>query len=134
MTYAWDIEIPANTLAANPVTRTLKLTFGVITKIEIKYPSGCHGLVKCVLTRGGILRVAPANPDQYVTGDDEPVSWRLFHVIDDTPTELYFSGCSPGTTYAHTVTVRIELLPRWVAFFMNAPEFLKRIAKRLGLV
>ena len=134
MGYAWDIVIPAGTPEKEAVPQELKLTFGVITKIEFQFPDGCHGLVKCVLTRGGIFRVAPRNPDEWVTGNRSPVTWRTYLVLDDYPTSLQFKGCSPGTTYPHTITVRIELLPAKVASMMPLVELMTQIARRLRLI
>lgn len=110
---------------------TLQITFGVITKVEFKFPRGCHGLVQCRLLRGGLFRLAPLNPDQWVTGDDESVAWHTYYVIDDSPKELDFIGCSPGTGYDHTVTVRIELLPQKVASFMPLIELLSKMLSRM---
>jgi hypothetical protein len=50
--FAWDVTIPANTLEAAPKTQTLKLTYGVITKVDVKYPAGCNGVVWVRVLRG----------------------------------------------------------------------------------
>lgn len=134
MTFAWDITIPANTLATTPVEQELEITFGVITKVEIKFPSGCHGLVKCRLTRGGIYRLAPLSPDEWVTGDDEAASWHTYFLVDEPPNHVEFTGISPGTTYPHTVTVRLEILPRKVASMIPVLELLTRLLQRMGVL
>lgn len=131
MTFAWDITIPAGTTVANPLKQTLEITFGVITKLEFKFPRGCHGMVQCRILRGGVFRLAPLNPDEWVTGDDESVSWHTYYVIDDFPKKLEFVGCSPGTRYDHTITVRIEILPKKVASFVPLIELLSNVLTRM---
>lgn len=131
MSFAWDITIPAGTTVANPYEKKLQITFGVITKIEVKFPRGCHGMVRCRLLRGGIFCYAPLNPDSWVTGDDESVSWHTYYRIEDVPRELDFVGCSPGTSYDHTVTVRLEILPHRVASFVPLIELLSNMLTRM---
>jgi len=115
LSFAWDIDVPADTAEEEPVEQHLKLTYGVITKIEVKFPVGCNGLVKVRLDRGGVLNILPWNPDEWCTGDDESVSYNKHLPLDDTPFSLNVTACSPGTTYDHTVTVRVEILPDYVA-------------------
>jgi len=134
MSYAWDITVPANTLESSPKTQKLRITFGVLTKVEVKFPSGCHGVVKVRLTRGGIRRVAPLNPDEWVTGDDESVTWHTYIDLEDYPRDLDFTACSPGTLYEHRVTVRLELLPRRVASMIPVVELLTRLLQRMGVI
>jgi len=51
MFYAWDIIIPADTEESDPVEQALKITKGVITKLSVKFPPGCKGLVKVRILR-----------------------------------------------------------------------------------
>jgi len=133
LSYAWDITIPANTLATAPVKRSLKVNEGVLTKVEVKFPAGQHGLVRCRISRGGVAFIAPRNPDEYVTGDDEAATWHTYEEIDEPPFELVFTGSSPGTTYAHTVTVRLEVLPKRIASMIPVIELLTRLLTRMGV-
>lgn len=133
MSFAWDIEVPADTKATTPKTETLKITFGVITKINIKFADGCHRMVRVRLTRGGLKRVAPLNPDGWITGDAEAVEYHTYIPIETWPRELEFVGCSPDTAYPHTVTVRIELLPRQVASMIPVIELLTKLLQRMGV-
>lgn len=134
MGYAWDIDIPANTLAKDPVTQKLKLHPGIITKIECKFPAGCHSMVGVRLYRGGVFQVFPLSAGEWVTGDDEPVSFNYYFDLTDHPRELIFEGHSAGSTYEHTVTIRITVLPRAVASMIPLMEIFTRIARRMGLV
>lgn len=133
MNYAWDITVPANTLEKSPKEQTLKLTKGVITKIELKYPAGCHGMVKVKLLRYE-HQLVPVNPVDWVTGDDEPVTFPEYYELKATPYQLKFQACSPGTDYPHTISVRISVLEKEIASIMPLVELLTKLLKRLGVI
>ena len=128
MSFAWDVTVSADTKENAPVEEKLKVTHGIITKAEIKFPPGCHGLVKARLLKGGLFGVNPTNPDEWVTGDGETVSYHTYRQLDDMPFELDFVACSPNTTYDHVLTVRIEMLKEDVA---NPWQILKELTALL---
>lgn len=133
MIFAWDITISAGTSAASPKTQILKLSSGVIVKVEIKFASGCHGLVK-VRLRHEESQLVPLSRDEWITGDDEAVSFPEFFELWTTPYQLKFLGCSPGTSYAHVVTVRVSVLPKSVASMIPFIELLTRVLQRMGVI
>jgi hypothetical protein len=110
MFYAWDILIPADTKEAAPVRQILELPVGIITQVHIKFPAGCHGMVKVRLFRWG-FQLVPLSSDEWITGDDESIPTETYYPLLATPTFLKFIGCSPDTTYPHTISVRIEVTP-----------------------
>jgi len=132
MIFAWDITISADTKATSPNTKILKLSSGVITKIEIKFARGCHGMVKVRLLHQE-SQLVPLSRGEWVTGDDEAVSFPEFFELWTTPYQLKFVGCSPGTGYDHTVTVRIAVLPKVVASMIPVIELLTRLLQRMGV-
>jgi len=134
MSFAWDITITADTSEATPKEQTLKLTYGIITKIGVYFPAGCHCLVKVRLLRGKLFGLLPTNPDEWVTGNDETVEYITRRRIDDQPYEVNFVGCSPDTQWDHTVTVRIEMqkeedISPWIVL----KEFVSIIKKLIGV-
>ncbi len=110
MFHAWDITVPANTPLLNPVKQELNLPAGVITGISIKFPSGCNGMVKIRILRW-TFQLVPLSSGEWVTGDGETVPTEQNYELLETPFMLEFQGCSPSTTYPHTITVRIEVSP-----------------------
>jgi len=132
MFYAWDITIPAGRTEDNPLEQILKLTKGIITKADIKFPSGCHGLVK-VRIRCREQQLIPLSSDEWVTGDGETIPTEAYYELKSTPTQLKFIGCSPTTTYDHTITVRIQVLPSEVATSQPIVEAINRIAEGIGI-
>jgi len=132
MFYAWDITIPAGRTETNPLEQILKLTKGVITKADIKFPSGCHGLVKIRIKRRE-QQLIPLSSDEWVTGDGETIETEAYYEMETSPTQLKFIGCAPTTAYDHTVTVRIQVLPSEVATPQPIIEAINRIAEGIGI-
>lgn len=130
MFYAWDIEIPAATSETSPTTQILKLTKGVITGISIKFPPGCHGLVKVRLLRSE-FQLVPLSRGEWVTGDGENVETEPYYDLKETPAQLKFLGCAPQTAYPHTVTVRVAITPPEIATPYQVLQDLLKVFKRL---
>jgi len=131
--FAWDITITAGTKVTAPKEQILKLTTGVITRIEIKFARGCHGLVKVRLLHHE-SQLVPLSRGEWVTGDDEPVGFNEFFELKTTPYQLKFQGCAPDTTYDHVVTVRVTVLPAKVATMIPVIELLTRLLQRMGVI
>jgi len=131
--YAWDITIPANTLETNLVQETLKLQPGIVTRIGCKFPAGCHGMVKVKVFVGGVFQLFPLSTGEWVTGDDEEAWYTYYYELTARPKEMIFRACSPGTTYPHTVTVRITVLPKSIASIIPIIDLLTRLLKWLGV-
>lgn len=133
MFFAWDILIDAGTPESEPVTQILKLSSGIIVKVDIKFPDGCHGAVKVMLLRNE-QQLIPLNRDSWLTGDAETVTTPEYYELTESPTQLKFLGCAPGTSYDHTVTVRITILPKPIASLMPVMDLLARLMQRLGFM
>jgi len=114
MFYAWDITVPAGRAESTPLSQTLKLTKGVITGIDVKFPPGCHGLVKVRILHSE-FQLVPLSRGEWVTGDGEVVKTDPYFELDTSPYALKFQGCSPTTVYSHVITVRVSLLPVEIA-------------------
>lgn len=132
MFYAWDITVTANTTESQPQRKVLPISIGVVTQVSIKYARGCHGMVKVRLEHFK-HQLAPESAGEWITGDNESVSWNEFFEIREVPPELVFLGCSPGTDWPHTVTVRVTVLPKTVASMVPVITLLTRLLKRMGV-
>jgi hypothetical protein len=131
MLFAWDITVATGTAEASPKSEILKCTAGIITRIELKFPAGCHGLVKVKILRSE-FRIVPLSDFGWITGDDETVGSNMYFSLQDIPTELKFVACSPGTTCPHTITVRVTILPEKVASQLPLMDRLGKILKYFG--
>ena len=133
MFYAWDITVLAGTAEATPKTQILKLTKGVITRVDVKFPPGCHGLVKVRLLRyeSGLV---PLSSDEWVTGDGEAVVTEGYYEMLEIPSQLKFIGCSPSTSYNHVITVRVFVMPLEVAApWIVISDFVTILKKLMGI-
>lgn len=133
MFFAWDIVVPVNTPETAPTTQTLKLTAGVITGLDVKFPAGCNGLVKVRLFHRD-FQLVPLSKGEWVTGNDEVVPTESYFSLASTPYTLKFVACSPSSDYEHTITVRATVLPQEMATFAPLVELLTKMLRGLGLL
>ena len=127
MLYVLALTIPANTAEAAPYEEDLKLTDGVITRVEVEFPAGCQGLVHSY-ARQAIHQVFPTNPDADLCSDNHVIAWHDYQDLDTDPRVLTISGWNVDDTYDHTITVRLELEPLAVT-----PSLVDEIKQLLGL-
>lgn len=132
MLFSWDVEVPANTLETAPVVQELKLTAGTIILISIAFRAGCHNLVRVQILHEESSLV-PLNKGVWLTGDDEVVHAWMWYPLAPATNWLKFRAYSTGTSYAHTITVRVSELPPELAAFVKGISWLNKIAERLGL-
>jgi len=108
--YVFDLTIPANTPADNPVEQEIDVGEGIIHLVEIETPPGCRGEVYAAV-RQGLHQVWPSNPDGAYRSDSRVYSAREHYPIGRDAPSLTLMGWSPGTIYDHTVQFRISVLP-----------------------
>jgi len=130
MFYAWDITVSAGTLEASPKRERLVISKGVITRIEVKFAPGCHGLVKVRIFHHG-SQLVPLTKDSWLTGDDEPIVSEQYFEVDTPKYDLQFVGASPNCDYDHTITVRVTVLPPAVASILSVVKVLEKMYNRL---
>ena len=133
MGYAWDIEVKKDKTEASPKEQKLTIHVGVITRMEVKFPAGCHGLVKVRLLHYR-AQLLPLNRGSWITGNGESVSFPFFYEIEKLPAFLNFVGWCDGCKYDHTVTVRVTVLPKAVATFMPLVDVMTRFLHRIGVI
>ena len=131
MHYTWDIIIPANTPDSSPTKQHLILTVGIVKHIDIKFPAGCHGMVKIRLKRWN-FQLVPLSSDEYVTGDDETIPIETYYEMLEVPTFFVFEGSSPNTTYQHKITIRIDVEPVLTDAEIQIIELLKQLTEALN--
>ena len=130
MFFAWDVTVAAGTAEASPKEQILKVTKGVVTGVWVKFPPGCHGLVKVRLLRSE-FQLVPLSRGEWVTGDGETIPTETYYLLEEAPAELKFLGCSPGSIHDHTVTVRVSVTPAEVASPWETLSGLVKVLKKL---
>ena len=132
MFFCWDITIPKNTLEDTPYKKWLNVTKGVITRVDVKFPAGCHGMVNVRLFLEN-LQLVPLSEDEWITGDDETIPTETGIELSDRPYKLKFVACSPDTDYDHVITVRIEVKEEESAGTLGLSRMVNKIIDALGL-
>ena len=130
MFFAWDITVTANTLAASPKTQILKLTKGIITKVDLFFPAGCHGLVNVRILRNE-FQLIPLSRGEWVTGDDSSIPTEGFYEFETVPSALKFIAHSANTIYNHKITVRVEIKKREE---IKDPALIQRLDKLIEVL
>jgi hypothetical protein len=131
--YEFDVTSPANTPATNPTQVLARLQKGIIVQWEIAIPPGVQGLTGAYVERGG-SQIVPANPDAYLKGDDDRITWADTYQLLDEPLELALIVWNLDDTFPHTITFRVNVLPLAEAEdSLAAPGLLKRIGEYLGI-
>ncbi len=111
MFYAWNILLTKDNSEATPSKTVLYLENGIITRCEIVFPSGCQGLVFCHINRA-LHQVYPKNPDHQYAGNGEVIIANDEYELNDEPFQLEFFGWNTDEIYDHTITVRIQIVPK----------------------
>lgn len=132
MFFCWDIAIEADTSDKTPLEQELSLPRGVITKVDIKFPAGCHGMVGVRLFHCE-QQAIPLSSDEWVTGDDETVPTNTYLELTDEPYKLKLRACSPDTEYDHTITVRVDVQLEEVAGMAVLTRYFKNLLDALGV-
>ena len=109
MIFEYDCTIPAGTPKNAPYKKKLKLTWGIIHKLEILSGWGCSGLVFCSIWQGE-HQVWPTNPDYAFMLTGHLISGKEWFELTEPPWELEFRGWAPNAKYDHTVIVRFYIL------------------------
>jgi len=109
MNFFFDVSIPAGRTQANPYEEILKLTYGVITHVQIVIPTGHLGRAHLV----GYLhefQVYPLSRGEDYHGDDSIISFSDRTELFSSPFELKIRGWNTDAAYAHSFLVSIEIL------------------------
>ena len=112
MLFEYDVEVLTSHNINNKYNKIVKLTHGIIHLVSINFPSGCSGLVNITISNG-LNQVLPVNPDGTLKGDNCIIHGDVFIPLLHQPYELLITGWNTGTTYDHTITIRLWLKRIW---------------------
>jgi len=108
MDYWFAVTTPANTAKADAIDTELKLTSGVITKVWMMHPEGCHALAYATIWKEG-HQLYPNNPEEAYHSNDVPMIWEDNYELL-APALLKLKTWNLDDTYEHTVYLRITVL------------------------
>lgn len=131
MYYDFAVTVPANTAKTSPVKQALKITHGIIHRVEIQFPAGCAGLAHCKIN-DALHQRWPTNPpgdfssDDFIIGIDENLEFFT------EPYQLEAICWNTDDTYQHIITIRIGLLESKAALMLLS--VIKGMSKMLRLM
>jgi len=128
--YIVDVTVPANTPQTSPTEETVKIEEEVIVHVEVMFPPGPRGMVYTACYYGE-EQLFPRPYGSYLRGDGEVIEWNECYELPESPCILTIKAWSPGTSYDHTITWRINALPKSVAFWWKIIDKLIGFLARL---
>jgi hypothetical protein len=114
MIYDVPVSVLTTNTVDNPEIVEVKVTHGVIHRVEIEFPAGQVGLIHVAIDHLA-HQVWPSNPEGSFAGDDYVVAFDDYYPILFAPYRLKIRAWTDGTTYDHTVKVRFGMLPESIA-------------------
>ena len=133
MLYIWHLTVTAGTEEKAPAEEKVTTRSGVITKLEIKFARGCHGLVYATIS-DSLTQLLPFNAKGGAAADDETVGGAYFWELLKSKPELILRAWSPDATYDHKITFRVNILPQKVATMIPVIDLLTRLLRRMGVI
>lgn len=106
MHYTLELSVPANTLAGAPVSTTVDVAAGVLQHLSLIFPPGCARMVRAQIYDGATL-IFPKTAGSSYCEDAYTVEIDCAEIYDATKT-LTLKAWSPGTTYAHKLTLHLQ--------------------------
>jgi len=128
MIYSTDITVPMNTLITGKQRTRLKIVTGIIHQVDIQFPTGVAATTH-VQIADGFSQLWPSNPKEDFSGDGYTISFREEHEIKYIPFFLYIYTWNDSTTYNHTITVRLGILPPQAFMSRMMPLFMDIVSK-----
>lgn len=109
MNYSSELTIPPNTSQLNPVTASVEMLPGTVTRVRLDFPPGCFGLARVEIWHKS-FKLWPSSPMSYFAGDTFPIEWPEDYQLVEAPFTLTIKGWNLDNVYPHTVTVRFAVL------------------------
>jgi len=109
MFYSYDLEIAANTEKTSPVKLSCLLSPGTIDRVMVVFPTGSAKLAHLRIMAGS-HQLWPTNVDGDFSADGEVLDYGEDFELTSTPFELQLIGWNDDDTYAHTITVRFNVI------------------------
>jgi len=109
MHYDFDIEIPANTSKADPLTVRKKVCYGILRKVGIYFRGGCADLAH-VKIHHKERQIFPTNINGDYAYDNYCVEFEEYYPILELPYELTIYAWNESTQHKHTISFMFLIL------------------------
>lgn len=108
MFFEYNVTYPPLIFPEEEQVDVLRLTRGIVKRVEVVFPRGCAGLVGVRIFRGPV-QVIPLNAPAWLDTDGETISINTEIDLSINPYELEVRGYNLDDTYSHTIRFRFEL-------------------------
>ncbi len=108
MFYEFHLTIPPNTPVSLLASLQCDLDFGLITHVEVEFPTGCAGLAG-VRVRERAHQLYPTNDGSFFVSNGYVIAFADDHRFFSPPFSLFLEGYNDDDTYPHTIGLRIGL-------------------------
>lgn len=109
MIYTANITTDKDTAKTELKTSRIKVTKGLVYKMEIYFPSGSAGLMG-VAVFDGLYQVWPSSVGEFFVGEDQEIDFDDLYMMDSAPYEFQVYTYNEDDTHNHFLAVRIGLV------------------------
>ena len=131
MLFTSEVLVETTHTEDNKKEQILKIAHGIITRASVLFPSGCNGLVHCIV-RHHEHQIFPSTEDMSITGNRTPIEWDDYYESYQPPYELKIEAWGVSCTNNHIVTVKIAVLPRKAIVALAVVDSIKDIFGTIG--
>lgn len=122
MIYLQNITTPANTPTTSPLKTVVKITKGLVFKLELSFPPGPSGLLHVYIKHGG-HKVWPSGSLDAFCGDNNTISFDDVFLVQQPPYSFDIYTYNNDDTYEHSVNVRIGLVSQEIFMARFLPTY-----------
>jgi hypothetical protein len=98
----------ANTPATAKKHETLKILPGILDRVTVNFPAGCHGMVYVQILYASSPLV-PSERDQALVGDDQEIPTSCATEVKQGYETIDIYAWSPGTEYSHSISITVNV-------------------------
>lgn len=95
----------------SPIKTSLKITNGLVYRVEVSFPPGSAGLMGVAIFDGS-YQVWPSTIGEWFTGDGLNIGFEDVYLKQAAPYEFAIYAYNEDTKYPHTVTVRVGMVSK----------------------
>lgn len=130
MIYTANITTVKNTAKTSLKKTVIRVTKGLVYKVEFYFPAGSAGLMGLAVF-DGLFQVWPSSIGEFFLGDDLSISFDDLYLKESAPFEFQCYTYNTDDSYDHLVIPRIGLVSKDVFMARFLPTRDRQYFKRL---
>lgn len=134
MIYAANITTPKNTAQTSLKRTRIRISKGLVYKVEFYFPTGSAGLMG-IAVFDGLYQIWPSNVGEFFIGEDQVIAFDDMYLKESAPFEFQCCTYNTDETYEHFVEVRIGLVTSEVFLARFLPtkghEYLMKLRRKM---